>query len=345
MKCFNYSARDAKGRATQGTIEAESRAAAIAALRQQGVVPLSLSEGGRPAPAAIPRKLPPLSRRTLLLSLTLIVAVAALLLPRLRRAGAPDATPTALRQPLEGGAPSSPQRISPAGTPDAAPAPTGAPGAAPAPSGAPGALPTAATAATARPQRPKPEYRTFNVKGREIKLSTASIIDLTGTNRPPAEPPPQPLFEREAENRLALYTTPGRSVPPPPPLSDQELEQAAAEALKAEIIIHPDDSPEVVAEKERVALLKEELRHYIAEGGTSHDFFNALAQRQREEAALSHDARTILLELIRADQLEEARALYDEANLFLAEEGLPPVQLPRPLRRRLGLEAAATPAP
>ena len=39
MKCFNYSARDAKGRVTQGTIEAESRAAAIAALRQLGVVP------------------------------------------------------------------------------------------------------------------------------------------------------------------------------------------------------------------------------------------------------------------------------------------------------------------
>ena len=106
-------------------------------------------------------------------------------------------------------------------------------------------------------------------------------------------------------------------------------------ALASDIEVTADDPETTVRTKEAVALMKEELRKYLAAGGTTKAFFAALAARQTEEAEMVDVGRSFVIEKLAAGDVNAAQEAYREVNVHLAEKGLPPLVLPVKYRRQL----------
>ena len=323
MKSFAFTARDASGATTRGHLSADDRAAAVREIRARGLVPLSIEEGAAPAGGA--RGLP--GARVIALAAGALLAAVALVALLARRPAPTPAPPPATGTGTHSAAPSAPAVPAVPATP-AAPAAPAVQAAPPAPE-AP-AAPAAATRGT--PQRPvtaAPPHR----RPRPSAKGQVLIV-----NPPPAvtnKPPEKPLFERVTEQRLALYAEPGADMPPPPPGLIDEVDADVEKALASDIEVKAGDDETTVRTKESVALLKEELRKYLAAGGTTRDYFEALAKRQVEEAEMVDVGRSFVIEKLAGGDVNAARKAYQEVNGQLAEKGLPPLVLPAKYRRQL----------
>jgi len=322
MKSFAYTARDASGATKRGEVAAADRADAVRKLRAEGLVPLSLDEGA-PSAGGRPRS----NVRFTALGAAALLAAVALVALLARRPAPTPAPPPATATGTHSAAPSAPAVPAVPATPavPAAPAVQAAPPAPEAP-----AAPAAATRGT--PQRPvtaAPPHR----RPRPSAKGQVLIV-----NPPPAvtnKPPEKPLFERVTEQRLALYAEPGASMPPPPPGLIDEVDADVEKALASDIEVKAGDDETTVRTKESVALLKEELRKYLAAGGTTRDYFEALAKRQVEEAEMVDVGRSFVIEKLAAGDVNAAQEAYREVNVHLAEKGLPPLVLPVKYRRQL----------
>ncbi|MCL1921883.1 MAG: hypothetical protein FWG50_12565 [Kiritimatiellaeota bacterium] len=310
MKTFEYTCRDGGGRAVRGAVEAADRAAAVRALSARGLAAVSLSErAGAPARRA---RRAALRWWALPCAAVALALAAALLWPRRPPAGAGQGEVAASAR----AAPAAPRpgRTAPgpgAGDPaDAWREGEGAP--------APAAHGDGAT------------------HGAAAAVGEGSVRE--GPGEAPEAPAPQafgrnyrePLFRREAEQMLALYAEPGRAVPPTPFGAD--FERDALAALEESVVVTAEDSPEDAGRKELVAWMKEDMRRFLAGGGTVAGFFAELERRQEQEAGLLNEARRILHEIARDGGGEEALAAHRALNGELAAKGIAPLPLPRRLR-------------
>jgi len=141
----------------------------------------------------------------------------------------------------------------------------------------------------------------------------------------------EPLFRREAEQMLALYAQPGVTVPPTP--FSPGFEEDALAALAEDVVVTDADSPGDARRKELVAWMKEDMRRFLAGGGTVKGFFGLVAKRQEEEAELLNEARRVLHALAREGGAEEVLAAHRDLNEALAAKGIAPLPLPGRLRR------------
>lgn len=90
------------------------------------------------------------------------------------------------------------------------------------------------------------------------------------------------FFDHASENMLARFAMPGTD-PGPMPRDDEAIIADFFVALDSDIVISPDDSPDVAALKRIVAGLKDEADIYLRTGMGIADYLMVLRQRQKME--------------------------------------------------------------
>ena len=127
-------------------------------------------------------------------------------------------------------------------------------------------------------------------------------------------------FVHASENYLARFAMPGidcGTLPDEP----TELVGDFCDALGHDIIIHPNDSPDIAELKRIVAGLKDEAELYLRIGSGIKDFFKFVRHRQKMES----DCRQRLLEEVLMDG-DNRQERLKETNEILAAMGLAPIE-------------------
>lgn len=124
------------------------------------------------------------------------------------------------------------------------------------------------------------------------------------------------VFTTNLDRYLAAYAQPGW-IALPPELSDDEV-AALAEELKTPLAYDDSDAPEIRLLKNIVVKMREEMKTYLANGGTVADYLRFLEDRQDEE----RDFRNRAIDRI-ARAPESMREAYRlNVNARLREMGL-----------------------
>jgi hypothetical protein len=148
------------------------------------------------------------------------------------------------------------------------------------------------------------------------------------------------VFDREIETYMSQYAIPGRPMPPPPPGTVTNLEEQVREALSRKITVEDDETEQTYQLKAAVAEMKEELREVLKSGGSAYEYFQQLHERQMSEADIVRDARGMVVGFLQEGNVEEAKKTIGELNAYMKAKGLPPVTVPPPYRKALGLQPA-----
>ena len=153
-------------------------------------------------------------------------------------------------------------------------------------------------------------------------------------NRRRLEIAPTNLFANAVETYLSKFAEPGRSVSgdltPPETHADEKLLLAM---LDAPIQFAEDEYTEFVDLKRITAGIKHEMADFIRGGDGAAEYYTALIERQKVEAAHRAKAETRLKEML-SHGSEPAKA-YDfwlKANAQLQSMGIYPLPLPDALR-------------
>lgn len=138
-----------------------------------------------------------------------------------------------------------------------------------------------------------------------------------------------------AERLLAAFAEPGRPVPALAPTRPTDAEFEAS--LREPIRIAETDFTEVVDLKRIVTKMKNDLRIYIAEGGTMEGYVEEVVKRQKFEVAYREKAEKHLAKLCSSSAEEKkgmsnAYGYWLKANAQLRSMGIYPLPLPDELR-------------
>ena len=117
----------------------------------------------------------------------------------------------------------------------------------------------------------------------------------------------------------SFYRMPQRGAAEFVELCGRQLESVAA----SEVAVADEDGDEVRTMKRIVAGMKEELREYLADGGTAEKYYRRLLARQEEEARLRQRVITEVNSEI--ERGGDAKALLRERNSELRTMGIMPV--------------------
>lgn len=155
----------------------------------------------------------------------------------------------------------------------------------------------------------------------------------------PPEPPQKPrkqgrIFKSSTEQVISGFanTKPGY---PPPPIVRFPMGEDSMSILEAPIEINDDDDDKTVEIKENCARLKEEIRQFIAEGGTAENYLIQYHNELSKDYEDWKSSQMYVVQLLKAGDLEEARRFADEANAELSARGVRNVKLPDNLVRQL----------
>ena len=159
---------------------------------------------------------------------------------------------------------------------------------------------------------------------RQQILGDQAMIDLnarTGWAR---------CFSREGERTLALYAQPGWEVDRTKVASADDV----AKSLENDVEIAPNDPLEFRQVKAIVAGMKDEMRSYLAAGGTAQDYLDRLHERQLAEVACYE--RAALKFSIAERASKDDQQLYElwlKANEDLREMGIRTLPMPERLAK------------
>lgn len=132
------------------------------------------------------------------------------------------------------------------------------------------------------------------------------------------------VFEGEGERFLAGFAVPGV------PVSVRNTsEEEISAALKRKITVESGDGLEARQIKAMVEGMKEELREYIAAGGTIVEYGKALVARQEQEIAYYTRAKNEIDQVKKSGGSEEELiAVWEDRNSKLRKMGIKLVALP-----------------
>lgn len=133
----------------------------------------------------------------------------------------------------------------------------------------------------------------------------------------------RPNFENYVQSELAHYVVPGRDLPPPDRITDEQ----AREALETEIVYLEDDSEATIEEKQAVEDMLGELKAFMDAGGHADEYFQKLYARQQLEGEAVQTVRQEVRALLEEGKIDEARETLVAFNEYLAEKGIPPVDI------------------
>lgn len=311
MKNYAYTAKDATGALTRGILSAADRAAALEALRSQGLMPVKVEETST-APAGR-RTVPP---RVLAYAAIVLILLAG----GVWRVSSRRGRQRPVKQPPAAGERASPQAAT---KPVARPAPSDPVQPRPAES-VPSDLsvPSAPPPAVATPTAPTTTAPASQPKRKALRID--AILDMS-TNTPSGY-----SSGTEKVINMIVNTRPGSM---PPPLLRLPKGENIAEILNRDIIVFDDDSEKTVAEKENVAYAKTLLKAYIDGGGNAEDFLDHYHKTLSDAFNERQASQKYTMELLRAGDKEGAEKYMAEKNEELKAKGIMPIQIPKFMRR------------
>lgn len=126
--------------------------------------------------------------------------------------------------------------------------------------------------------------------------------------------------------------------PPPfvPPLDPGEMANIGAILDRANDIVE-EDTPDTAARKKMVELAKQELKQYLAQGGSASEFLHYYHQQLVTAHELRMDASRVVREYARDASPEDARRFLEETNKVLADKGIGPAMLSDKMKEKIGI--------
>lgn len=138
----------------------------------------------------------------------------------------------------------------------------------------------------------------------------------------------RPNFNNYVQSELAHYVIPGTILPPPDYITDEQ----AREAFDVPIEYLIDDSAATLEEKQTVSEMLQELREFMDAGGHANEYFQQLYARQEAEGEAIQTARHEVRLLLEEGRIDDARETLEAFNAYLAEKGIPPINVKVPSR-------------
>lgn len=115
------------------------------------------------------------------------------------------------------------------------------------------------------------------------------------------------------------------------------MEQDFLESLDVPITVDMNvDSEKDIRMKQIVAGMKEELKQYLAAGGTLKEYMRELDNRQRKEAGIRNETMKFVNQAALGDDPELAYRLWQESNKKLDEMGIARIPLHGRLIKHFG---------
>lgn len=131
------------------------------------------------------------------------------------------------------------------------------------------------------------------------------------------------------ERLLAAFAEPGRPLPDLDGKTPTEAEFAAI--LREPVRIAEDDFTEAVDLKRILTRIKNDMKRYLAAGGSVQEFIAELVKRQKQEIAYREKASDRLKDMLKGDTAK-AYDFFLKANAQLQSMGIYPLPLPDNLR-------------
>lgn len=148
--------------------------------------------------------------------------------------------------------------------------------------------------------------------------------------------------EEKKKNRQAFTTSTERIISgfantkrgyAPPPLLNLPMGENLMEILERDIVIYDDDDEKIQKAKENCAALKEELKKYIAEGGTAENFLSWYHNELTKDFNTWKESQMYIVELMKQGMVMEAYEYMAKANEALEKAGIRTVTIPENLRK------------
>ncbi len=152
-------------------------------------------------------------------------------------------------------------------------------------------------------------------------------IKKRGEELPPITNAPPSAFTSDTDIYLSsiLSTPPGVEPIPLLPVDDEKGTDIK-KALKKDIVIQEDDSKDLVAHKETVAWAKQDIREYVAQGGSAKSYLERIHERQAEAARKANAEAEKLRLLAEKMAIEKSKTQLDAMNQQLQTDGIAPTE-------------------
>lgn len=328
---FTVTYRKKDGALATEVIDAADRAAAVAAFRQRGIVPTSVTQGGRTSSRTSTAKN---KSRTMTNFIVLAVLLAAIVGGVCWWFASREESPSKAEKPTK--------------------TKTEKPNAKPKSERKPEVAPAQKTATNAPVAKVEEELKWDDsfVTNRELRIKF-SVLDSSQTNdsgvvteryrlpngqfwRRQIDPPP--LFENPSDNAIAmaLGDRSGAPIPPYPGLYDANLDEEFAKSLAHPIVINEDDKPWVVAMKTAVMEAREELANQIKSGDKRSvgEMLRDHVLENNRQANLKGEALVGYQKVLETDGEAAAAEYLEKVNEALGRFGVAPLKAPSRGERR-----------
>lgn len=299
---FTYTFRSKSGAIEKDIIEAPSRVDAFAKLRELGIQPVSVKEGGSLQRNAVKVSRFPLSRtfRVALASGGALVAVVVVMWFCLSGSRTEKSEEqTAVKKPVRVGT-ASKARKSVSSTVD--------------------------SKGETRLRLPKISTQRIDQRA---EIPVPKPLEETQVEEPTKQKP-QKIFKRGVEQLLALATpvAPGAPVPPLPHITDESVAEDLKAAMQEAIGPVSNDTERTLEMKLSVAEQKEEFRELNKEGMTFTEYLNALRDKFNQDHEFLAEAHKMNETLYHDATIsdEDYKAYRKELNEKLKERGLPELE-------------------
>ena len=203
---------------------------------------------------------------------------------------------------------------------------------------APSAASPTAPAATPAGEPPAPRQPATEAQGADSAPSTNEEAESAEQPPPASKPPelPETALKLAAEQFLAFVigVNEEAETPPPPAMDERQLRHDLMIALTNDIVIFDDETPENQRLKENIAEAKMQLKEIMDKGGSLEEAIEEYRAWKRENIRMRREVRAEYVRLRREATREEADAYLKEANKALEAEGVQPIEIGPPRRKK-----------
>jgi len=141
-------------------------------------------------------------------------------------------------------------------------------------------------------------------------------------------------YSSNTELVINMIVNTRRGMPPPPILASPPRHDIQT-ILDTDIILYETDSDDVYHMKSNVAYVKQILKEYIADGGTVEEFLQTYRNGLQQDYEERQIATRRMSELLKTEGLEAAELYIQEQNAKFEKSGIVPLIIPTPLRQQL----------
>jgi hypothetical protein len=297
MKSFTYTARDTKGATQTCNIQADDRAGVVREVKARGMVPLSITENRGGKHAIAPSWYPSRSLKTLMMAIVSLIAIGMALFTLTLK------DTTRLSNPKEKvKSKNVTSKTHANGHNEASPMSN--------------SVDEKSTANTNK--------RSFIPIISSNNQDSTTSLDATNTSTNKV----RPHFSSMAERNISmLINTPLGSMPPPI-LGKFPTNENLMAILERDIMVYDEDNEKMLQRKANVAVAKQMLKEFMAQGRTSSDFIDIFRKQLADAYKERKVHQDVITQLYRAGEYDAALKYAEEQNPALQAKNITPLHVP-----------------